>query len=153
MHVEQSANPSLAKAMGAHRELLVLTTHGCSCSLYHRAGESDDEPNRADKLAKKATRMGWSAAKLHRAVGSGTKAGPMHFVGLREDVAQLLTEVAQSIWQIGIVIHWYDGSLESETIAVRSTLTIPAPTLQKHAPGLAEDTLIWLCGSAGQSQP
>jgi len=138
-------NPALAKAMGSEHETFILTTGDCSCNLYRPPGESDDnEQSRIDRLQKKYAKKGWSESKIQRAIGSRRESTALEFVGLRDNVGELLVQMTAAAGRIGIVVNWYSGLIDDEKITIREVHSTTADKLRSRGGNLEEDTLIWL---------
>ena len=63
--------------------------HQCSCNLY---GENDDYLNEINKRMRKYKKMGWSDNKIQRAIGTNEARRKGWFVGIRNNICNLLTK-------------------------------------------------------------
>jgi len=119
MQIAPTANASARAAAGPGRVPLLVTTGGCSCDWYKRPAESESEA--ASKLAKaraRYERMGWSQAKIERALEGMTRS-PRHDFGLHPVVIELLQAVARDCGSAAVWVHDFSG--EARTLAaVRS---------------------------------
>ena len=71
MHIAPTANAAARAAAGPGRVPLLVTTGGCSCDWYKRPAESEAESEAHSKILKakaRYERMGWSKAKIERAL-------------------------------------------------------------------------------------
>ena len=119
LHVEGVANPSTLQQMARGLRTYLVTTGGCSCGLFSEPWHESEERREAQSHAeqerrlRKYERMGWSTAKIDRALRqrpTGRMAEPL--VGLRGDVQRFLGELAANIGELAVVVHWYDENVQ-----------------------------------------
>jgi hypothetical protein len=118
MQIAPTANASARAAAGPGRVPLLVTTGGCSCDWYKRPAESESEA--ASKLAKaraRYERMGWSKAKIERAL-EGMSRPPRQDFGLHPVVIDLLQAVTQDCGSAAIWVHEFSGDVEVESYAI-----------------------------------
>ena len=118
MHIAPTANASARAAAGPGRVPLLVTTGGCSCDWYKRPAESESEAE--SKIAKaraRYERMGWSKAKIERAL-EGMARSPQHDFGLHPVVIDLLQAVTQDCGSAAVWVHEFSGDVEVESYAI-----------------------------------
>ena len=118
MHIAPTANASARAAAGPGRVPLLVTTGGCSCDWYKRPAESESEAE--SKIAKakaRYERMGWSKAKIERAL-EGMSRPPRQDFGLHPVVIDLLQAVTQDCGSAAIWVHEFSGDIEVEPYAI-----------------------------------
>lgn len=146
MRIEKSSNPCVSRAMGEGWRQFLLTSGGCSCDLYREtAGKEENEKDCIERLTRKYVKKGWSDAKIQRAIGSrATKSKRDDFVGLRQDVRDLVAAMVERTPRIGIVVHFYSGDIETEKFSVGESGSITAEGLRRGTESVAVDTLTWV---------
>ena len=120
MQIAPTANASARAAAGPGRVPLLVTTGGCSCDWYKRPAESESEAEADSKLAKakaRYERMGWSKAKIERAL-EGMARSPQHDFGLHPVVIDLLQAVTQDCGSAAVWVHEFSGDVEVESYAI-----------------------------------
>ena len=149
MRIDKSSSAWLSQLMGEGWRQFVLTSGGCSCDLYREAAAADeDEAGRIDRLTRKYVKKGWSDAKIQRAIGSrASKPKRDDFVGLRQDVRDLVMAIIQQTPKVGIVVHFYSGDIETEKFSVGESRSITADGLRRGTEPVAVDALTWVEGS------
>jgi hypothetical protein len=118
MHIAPTANASARAAAGPGRVPLLVTTGGCSCDWYKRPAESESEAE--SKIAKakaRYERMGWSKAKIERAL-EGMSRPPRQDFGLHPVVIDLLQAVTQDCGSAAVWVHEFSGDVEVESYAI-----------------------------------
>lgn len=147
MHIDPVENRSVSNALPSDYTTYLLCSGGCSCGLYQDEivirSEQPDLAKRRIQYEKK----GWSDAKIGRALeqSQSSQTPPYEgeeFVGLREDVVGVLAQVAMKVSKLGVLVHWYDGSVESERIPIRQTQQTPIRQFNGHV--VDQDCLIWI---------
>lgn len=139
--IDPQRNASVSEAFGAGFAQFSVTDGGCSCSLY---SEPRDVGDRTAEKRKKYERMGWSRAKIERALADSAGSGEQArgHGGLREDIALLVAGFAERYGEVRLLIHAYRGSFIEERVTTLGTQTIEVAHLR--AGGSAEllaDTL------------
>ena len=120
MHIAPTANASARAAAGPGRVPLLVTTGGCSCDWYKRPAESEAESEAHSKILKakaRYERMGWSKAKIERAL-EGMARSPQHDFGLHPVVIDLLQAVTQDCGSAAVWVHEFSGDVEVESYAI-----------------------------------
>ena len=62
-------------------------------------------------------------------------------IGLREDVRYYLSDVLNQINDMWIVVHWYNGDVETEKISISRTLSLSLDKFINENPVRQTDTL------------
>ena len=141
MQIAPTANTSARAAAGPGRVPLLVTTGGCSCDWYKRSAESESEA--ASKLAKaraRYERMGWSQAKIERALEGMTRS-PRHDFGLHPVVIELLQAVARDCGSAAVWVHDFSGDVEAEPYTIAKRERWRQSEVAARSVTLAPDTL------------
>jgi hypothetical protein len=141
MQIAPTANASARAAAGPGRVPLLVTTGGCSCDWYKRPAESESEA--ASKLAKaraRYERMGWSQAKIERALEGMTRS-PRHDFGLHPVVIELLQAVARDCGSAAVWVHDFSGDVEAEPYTIAKRERWRQSEVAARSVTLAPDTL------------
>ena len=124
-HIAPIASTSVLQQMEHGFCTYLLMSGGCSCDLFRVPPTETEESGHAPKDSKqerlrhKYEKMGWSTAKIDRALSQHRKDGAEPFIGLRGDVQRLLGEVAKNVNQLAVVVHWYDGDVQEAQFACK----------------------------------
>lgn len=141
MHIAPTANASARAAAGPGCTPLLVTTGGCSCDWYKRPADSEAEAD--SKIAKaraRYERMGWSKAKIERAL-EGMSRPPRHDFGLHPVVIELLQAVARDCGSTAVWVHDFAGDAETESYTIAKRESWAWPDVAAKAALLASDTL------------
>lgn len=147
LHVQAVEPPHRTECIGKLGLGEYLLTQGmCSCSLYARPGQTPDEAARekTERLVRKYTGRGWSAAKIERAVQSSLEATSKQaaFTGLRNDVVELVARCARDFGTTALLVRW-DGRRPTEDVAPpRRERPVRADELAATARSLQEEELL-----------
>lgn len=143
-------NASIARLVG-DRVSFVLTERGCSCDLF-RAKRGTDASSTIDVARRKYTKLGWSAAKIERALASrrtdADRGGG--FVGLRDDVRAMIARLADTTGDIGVLVHDYAGNVDEERVDASHGSVVTPDELRAGIVSIAEDTIVWVRASRGR---
>lgn len=141
MHIAPTANASARAAAGPGRTPLLVTTGGCSCDWYKRPAESEAEAD--SKIAKaraRYERMGWSKAKIERALEAMSRP-PRHDFGLHPVVIELLQAVARDCGSTSVWVHDFSGDVEVEPYSLVQRERWRQSEVAARSATLAPDTL------------
>lgn len=152
LDVTPAENPSLAKIIGREFEIFIAVSGQCSCSLYHSANVCQAARNRLEKRREKYIRQGWSEEKILRAIGPKRRVSPIDFAGLRDDARRWLVQVAETCGQVGVVIHFYNGTIADEIIDIAAQQHMNPNQFLDAGAILPEDTLVWLDARREQAE-
>jgi hypothetical protein len=139
LSIDVTANPAAVAAAGAGRTPLLVTGGGCSCGWYTEPASHRHE-QRAARARARYQRLGWSQAKIDRALASVVcQARPGD--GLHPVIVDLLRSIAASCGRVSVWVHDFHGRLEHEpyTIARREQWTLAE--LEHRASTLGLDTI------------
>ena len=140
--VAPQQNPSVNAAFGPAFVSFSVASGGCACELYS-SPEARQRKDRSDSRRRRYERMGWSDAKIQRALGDSAEArshsrhGPP---GIREDVAAFLGDLAERSGELRLIVHHYHGLFSEETVPSAGSHTVTVDELRRGFPFL-EDTL------------
>lgn len=131
-HVARHANASVEAAFGPGFSLFLVADGGCSCSLYSSPRSKGRE--RSETLREKYARLGWSEAKIARALEASAAAREQNRrateAGLREDIASFLADLANDAGEVRVIVHHYHGSFAEERVTAAGSETIAAGDLR-----------------------
>lgn len=148
VHVDAVANKSLLSQLPVGFCTFVLTRGGCSCDLYSEM-TTQDVRRRHDaleaRLRRKYEKKGWSATKIQRAFTEASDhVQPIDAVpaGLDAAVQRLIGELAKDVGGVALLVHFYDGPVDSEDIAVRKRTVVPSSVLLASQLSLGIDEIV-----------
>ena len=145
LHLIESSNPSINHHMPEKYVSYVVTSGGCSCDLFSEEPEEYEHDRRINKLRKKYKRKGWSESKIERSLSQAKSAAQTpKTVGLRDDVRYYLSDVFNQINEMRIVVHWYNGDVETEKISISKKLLVSSDKFRNENPVRQTDTLFVL---------
>ena len=108
-HIAAIENASVLQQMGHGLRAYLLMSGGCSCDLFAEPSRVSEEEER-QRLRHKYERMGWSAARIERALEQRAESREAaSSPGLRTDVQRFLGQLAEGVGQVAVVVHWYGG--------------------------------------------
>jgi hypothetical protein len=127
--------------------LLAVTDLGCSCSLY--GGSSTDEEQERREIEhrrRKYKKKGWSSAKIERAIGDlhHRQPSPSEFLGIRPDLRHVLADVAEQVGELALVVHFYEGHITTEKVAIAVTSSMSPAALRAGTTPIVEDAVVWV---------
>lgn len=142
-----TGNPTVLKYLGGDYATYLLISGDCSCDLYSERLFVPPAKS-ADSRRRKYQKMGWSPAKIERAMASVAADAPpaQGFAGLRPDVRELLAQIAEAVGSLFVMVHWYDGDLEKEAFSIRDGPTITAAELRAATLPLRPDEMARISG-------
>ena len=133
-----SANAAVSAALPEGYVARVLTSGMCSCDLYAR-------PGGAVLLRRKHEKRGWSEAKIVRAIkqaeAAQSKSQPP-LSGVRADVVERLQRLCESGGGVALLVHWYDGDIETERFSPSHAASCRCDELPARARALSEDVVL-----------
>lgn len=139
-----TANRSVIAAFPAGFAARLVTSGGCSCSLYARPNSSG-EADRWAHLRRKKEAAGWSSAKIDRAlqqIMARASNSNRPESGLRGDVAERLATLCRVAASVAFVVHWYSGDVETEPLSLVPALPCHCDDLHRRAKLLVEDEVV-----------
>ncbi|HEY0142093.1 MAG TPA: hypothetical protein VGF48_14430 [Thermoanaerobaculia bacterium] len=129
--VDRQENPSISAMFGEELAQFSVTDGQCSCSLYSVPDKEGDSA-RVDARRQKYERMGWSRAKIDRALADAERPQPARS-GVTESVASTITDLAESCGEVRMIVHVYRGSFAEERVRVHETREITPADLRGAA--------------------
>ena len=136
LHIGRHHDPAMVAALGPSFAIFTVEDGGCACKLY-TAPRADPAKDRAEAQRQKYKRMGWSEAKIARALADAA-AAPDHErePGLRRDVAELIAALADRVAEVRLFVRHYERARGDEQVRVNAQRTVTAQELRD---GLAVD--------------
>lgn len=137
-------NPGLsAPFAGSPSFLAIVSDTDCSCALFCPSAEPERaRASRIEKLCRKYERLGWSRAKIERALVSARAAALLGqgagWTGFRPDLRGLLANLAKDLGEIAVLVHEYAGGLEDEAVPVKGRRRIRADEVATVEPAIDE---------------
>lgn len=141
-HLRPTKNPSVSAAMHAEFTPLLIGEGGCCCGLY-TSSESESFFARKESKRRKYERLGWSAAKIQRAL-SGCPRAPEPGDGLHPTVVELLEQICRRAGAVAVVVHEYTGKVETESFTIAGTDACGVADLPQLARSLKVDSLLYI---------
>jgi hypothetical protein len=144
--VSKSRNSSLNEYVPDDHSLFYVTTGMCSCDLFQvpKDGVKEIEKIRKKYQKPKYKKRGWSKVKIERAVKDQIKAMKHGSNGLSPALRHELVDIVGLTKSLSIIVHWYSGSVDDESISLKSESEISTYDLINDDLAVAEDTLITL---------
>lgn len=128
-------NRSILQAMGPDIATISLSQGAGCCCCWYSANK-----NRKQRLERKYAAKGWSKGKIDRAIAAAT-AGD--FVGLHPEIREALAGIAESLGEFSLIIHWYNGTLDDESLKiVRGPSFTPGELRQEGGAAILEDQIV-----------
>lgn len=137
-------NPSVMAALPPDYAAHLVTTGMCSCDLY-ACPESEKPKDRTAHLRQKYERLGWSKAKISRAikqVESDSARAKKPLSGFRPDVVERAVAICRVTGNLAIVVHWYQGDVETESLRLRPVPKCNCDQLASRMQELREDEVL-----------
>ena len=143
--VTPSRNPHVANIFPATDLRLDVTIGGCSCDLvgrHHGARDGD-----MSKQRHRYEKLGWSRAKIDRALQASTAAHDRDHAGaharkFREGVLALLDRVRS----IRLFVHTYTGDFDTEVVISRGVARVSRAEYEAAHGAFPQDTLVEVAG-------
>lgn len=134
LHIAPIANLSVLQQMGQGFSTYLLMSGGCSCDLFRepptesKGVQQSRRHSKQERLRQKYEKMGWSPAKIDRALAQRPRGRELEpFTGLRQDVQRFIGEIAQNVGQLAVVVHWYDEDLQEGRLACKQQGEVVSP--------------------------
>lgn len=144
LRIEPTANTAAIVAAGSGRAPLLVTGGGCSCAWYAIPGAVRREA-RAARARARYERLGWSRAKIERAL-AGMKRDSRPGEGLHPVIVDLLRHIATPHGPVAAWVHDFHGKVETEAYAPTRRLRWSLAELDRLAPTLPLDTIVEIVG-------
>jgi hypothetical protein len=140
-------NASVAAAFGPSFVLFSVSDGGCACNLYSSPDAGHDAQDRKDTKRRKYERMGWSAAKITRALAASDDAHAQsgrRIAGLRDDVVAIVANLAATAGEVRLLVHHYHGMFAEERVVPRGTRHIGASELRRGDPAAISEDIVYV---------
>jgi hypothetical protein len=145
LSVTPSRNPHVASIFPPADLLLDVTIGGCSCDLVgrdHGARVGDES-----KLRRRYERLGWSPAKVDRALQASAAAherdrSSAHELRFREGILALLERMPS----IRLFVHMYSGDFDTEVVMSKRVARISRAEYEAARGAFPADTLVEVAG-------
>jgi len=148
LQIHPTRNPAVMASLPDGLTAWILMEATCSCGMYV-SPRAPDAPTETERLRKKYAKSGWSDAKIDRAVTQSAarhSASQPNWSGLRPDVVALLQRIGTRAGQVAVVVHWYEGGVETEGLSLKRLQSCSLDELALRASALSEDeALIAVC--------
>lgn len=139
-----TVNPVVVAALPAGYTARVLTSGMCCCDLY-ASPRSPTDPDPAAHLRQKYEKLGWSEAKIRRAIEQSTTHAAKSNLptsGLRSDVVDGLQTLCRAAGSVAVFVHWYSGGVETEQFSLSRAKHCECDAIPARAEQLAHDELL-----------
>ena len=145
-HIAPIANSSVLQQMGRGLRTYLLMSGGCSCSLFSKPpSDPNDGHSKQDRRRYKYEKMGWSAAKIERALTQRAKDREVEeFDGLRGGVQRFLGDLATNVVQLAVLVHWYDGDVQEARFTCKQGEVVSPDRLLEERLRIVADEIIWI---------
>lgn len=144
--ISPSENPSIKTNLEPQDVSFVLTNGMCACDLFsppqERKSEDRDEKLRRKYSKPKYKKLGWTAAKIERAIADSLRKPTNEFSGLRADLRWQLCDLVAAVGQLSIVVHFYSGDPETDEVPIKLKQSITWEDLRDNDQSVVEDTLV-----------
>ena len=146
--LSRSENPYIRTHLKPHDISFIIAEGMCACDLFSRPQVTESE-SREEKLRQKYSKpkykkLGWTAAKIERAIADNLSRPTDDFVGLRKDLRWQLGDLVSEVGRLSLVVHFYRGNPETDEVPIRLKKTITGADLRADDESVIEDTLIEL---------
>lgn len=140
MLIERTGNASALAAARSGRQPLLVTGGGCSCAWYRPPASARATKDRARARAKYA-RLGWSRAKIDRALASMRRPS-LPDDGLHPVIVELVRAIALEHGEVGVWVHDFRGRAAAEEYAIVACERCTVAELQTRAAALGTDIVL-----------
>jgi hypothetical protein len=143
--VTPSRNPYLASIFPTTDLRLDVTSGGCSCDLVGR--DHTLSPDDIVIQRRRYEKLGWSRAKIDRALQASTAARSRDHARsrartFRDGVLALLDRTPS----IRLFVHMYSGDFHTEVVSSKGVARIPRADYEASHGAIPEDTLVEVAG-------
>jgi hypothetical protein len=139
-----SENPSIASYLKPQDISFLITNGMCACDLFAKSHliENSEEKLRQKYSKPKYKKLGWTEAKIERAITDSLSKPSKDFSGLREDLRWSLCDLVSETKRAVIMIHFYSGNVETEEVPITEKKIVTCEDLQNNDESVEEDALI-----------
>jgi hypothetical protein len=143
LQIDATHNPSAIAAAGPGLMPLLVTGGGCSCGWYQRLRSGSASAKRLTRAQARYRRLGWSQAKIQRALGSMQEAlQPAPGDGLHPVIVDLVIQFARAHGTAAVWVHDFEGKVEAEPYTIVQRIQCAAEELKDRAGTLELDVVI-----------
>ena len=144
--LSRSENPSIRDHLKPQDISFIIAEGMCACDLFSRPQVGQSE-SREEKLRRKYSKpkykkLGWTAAKIERAIADSLATPTNDFTGLRADLRLQLCDLVSEVGRLSLVVHFYSGNPETDEVPIRLKKTIICADLRDNDESVLEDTLV-----------
>ena len=141
-HVERHHNASIEAAIGSEFAVFSVSDGGCSCAMYVAPRHRGTEDRDAEKKRRKYGRLGWSEAKVQRALTAATEAHSRNTrpPGFRIDVSEYIADLADVVLELKLIVHDYRGLFSEEQVSSSAPKSVKVSDIREGLI-LNEDTV------------
>lgn len=147
LKVEPTRNPSAHSAAAGLVPLLIYGG-GCSCGMYRPQPKGSDRVEHRRRETR-YRRMGWSRAKIERALSQATEASRAAGRGLHPLIVEMLREIVAAHDRVDIWVHDFRGRVETEAYTVRRRVPCPVGDIDEAARDLDTDVVLSIARAGG----
>jgi hypothetical protein len=115
--VARHDNPSVSAAFGPSFKPFSIESGGCACSIYSSpdAQHLETKPS-PESRRKRYEKLGWSEAKIRRALSDAERERTEERDGIRDDVTAYIAELAAAAGELKLIVHEYRGLFAEEHV-------------------------------------
>ena len=144
--LSRSENPSIKARLEPQDVSFVMADGMCACDLF-REPQAIESENKEEKLRRKYAKpkykkLGWTEAKIERAIADSLSKPASEFFGLRADLRWQLCDLVTEVGRVSIVVHFYSGDTETDEVPIELKKTITCEDLRDDDESVVENTLV-----------
>lgn len=144
--LSRSENPYIKAHLKPQDVSFVMADGMCACDLFRKPQLAESE-NREEKLRRKYSKpkykkLGWTEAKIERAIADILSKPTNEFSGLRADLRWQLCDLVADVGRVSILVHFYSGDTETDEVQIKLTKAITCKDLRDDDASVDEDSLV-----------
>ena len=144
--LSRSENLSIKARLQPQDVSFVITDGMCACDLFSQpqvsGGENKEEKLRRKYAKPKYKKLGWTEAKIERAIADSLSKPAGKFSGLRADLRWQLCDLVAEVGRVSIVVHFYSGDTETDDVPIGLKKTISCEDLRDNDECVVEDMIV-----------
>ena len=151
LHIRRIVHHAALQQMGHGFRTYLLMSGGCSCALFNERTNDSHEDRQAkgrseqERLRRKYEKLGWSSAKIDRALGQHAGSpGAQSVAGLRGDVQRFLGELATIAGELAVLVHWYDEDVRDGDSACKKGEVVSPDAALEGRLHINSDEIVWI---------
>lgn len=137
--VRPSRNPSVRAAFPKNDKLFEITHGGCSCDLVEA---TSPPPHDNQRQREKYRRMGWSDAKIARALDGRRSAHQRRRQADAPMLAPAIAGLAEASGGARLLVHMYSGDIDREVVMPLGKQSVLVHDLVAKGGALPEDVVV-----------